>query len=529
MKEGFTKYIFIILVIIIICLAVYKIYQNNSEKPEENIVNEVVQDTIKSNDIRIGITNFDTMNPLLSNNRDILQIDRLIYEPLITLDENYQAKLCLASECSKIDNKTYVIKIDTNKRWQDGTPFMAKDIQFTIDRLKEGKSIYSYNVQYISSIEILDASTVKIYLSQEQPFFEYYLTFPILCNSQYINKDMNTSTEIPLGTGMYKIESIEGNNIKLTKNEKWWNRGENDPKAENITINIYSQMGEVYNSFKLGNIDFINTSNTSVEDYIGTIGYGKNEYKGRELDYISLNCNNNILKYPEVRKAISYLIDKNNIVSSVYNNKKYISDFPLDYGSFLYTEQESQFAYDIEKAKQVLTDAGWVYKNRRWQKTENRVTTRISLNVVVEKDNENRVKVAENIIDKLNEIGLNAKIEKVSQARYNQYLENKNYDIIITGILNSYTPDLNSFFGNGNIANYSNQEMTTILNEVNNITDQKVLIEKYKRIVEIYNNDVPYIFLYRNRNIVVHDQNLTGEIYPTNYNIFNGIKTWVRR
>lgn len=273
---------------------------------------------------------------MLSNNKEVLNIDKLIFEPLITIDENYKTELCLASECSKTSDTSYVIKIDNNKKWHDGSPLIAKDIQFTIDRLKERKSIYSYNVEKVISVEILDASTVKINLSEEVPFFEYNLTFPILPNNYYLGEDFFASVKTPIGTGMFKITSIDSSNITLSKNEKWWNKENKNSKIETIQIKLYSEIGELYNSFKLGNVDIFTTSNLNLEQYIGTIGYAKTEFKGREYDYLAFNCQDDILKNTEVRKAIEYAIDKNNIVSSIYNNQYYVADFPLDYGNYLY-------------------------------------------------------------------------------------------------------------------------------------------------------------------------------------------------
>ena len=164
----------------------------------------------------------------------MLNIDKLIFEPLITIDENYKTQLCLATECSKTSETSYIIKIDNNKKWQDGSALIAKDIQFTIDRLKEGKSIYSYNVEKVSSVEILDVNTVKINLSEEIPFFEYNLTFPILPNNYYLGEDFYTCAKTPIGTGMFKIDKIEDSNIILSKNEKWWNKNNKDSKIETI-------------------------------------------------------------------------------------------------------------------------------------------------------------------------------------------------------------------------------------------------------------------------------------------------------
>lgn len=465
---------------------------------------------------------------MLSKNKEVLNIDKLIFEPLITIDENYKTQLCLATECSKTTDTSYVIKIDNNKKWHDGSPVIAKDIQFTIDRLKEGNSIYSYNVEKISSVEILDANTVKIKLTEEVPFFEYNLTFPILPNNYYIGEDFNTSSKTPIGTGMFKITSIDSSNITLSKNEKWWNKENKNSKIETIQIKLYSEIGELYNSFKLGNIDIFTTSNLNLEQYIGTIGYAKTEFKGREFDYLAFNCQDDILKNVEVRKAISYAIDKTNIVSSIYNNQYYVADFPLDYGNYLYNKESSSAGYNSEQAKNVLTNARWEYKYNRWQKKEEYKTLKLSLSITVNSEDANRVAVAQNIQTQLEQIGIKITINKVSKSNYEKALQSKDYQIILTGVYNSYSPDLTSFFGEDNLQNYSNSEMNNLLKEVKTITDENLLKEKYKRIVEIYEEEKPFISLYRNKQTIVKSQNLAGEINGNNYFSYYNLENWHR-
>lgn len=487
-----------------------------------------MQEKVEVKELRLGISNFDTINPLLTKNKEVLNIDKLIFEPLISIKENYETELCLATECSKTSETSYVIKIDNNKKWQDGSPLIAKDIQFTIDRLKEGQSIYSYNVEKVIGVEILDANTVKINLSEEVPFFEYYLTFPILPNNYYLGEDFNQTAKTPIGTGMFKIEKIDGGNITLTKNEKWWKKEKADSKIETIQIKLYTEIGELYNSFKLGNVDVFTTSNLNLEQYIGTIGYAKTEFKGREFDYLAFNCQDEILKNTEVRNAIAYAIDRNHIVSSIYNNQYYVADFPIDYGHYLYGQGEANVPYQLEQAKTTLTANRWEYKNNRWQKTENYKTTRLNLSITVNSTSESRVAVAENIKVALEQIGIKVTVNKVSDANYKKILENKNYQMLVTGVYNSYSPDVTSFFQTGNLQNYENVEMNQLLKEVKNITDAGLLKEKYKRIVEIYKEEMPFLGLYRNKQTIVKSQNLAGEIIGNNYFSYYRLESWNR-
>lgn len=525
--SSIFKYIFIIFAIGIIIAAGYKIYSSQNQVAEENNEEAQADETILK-DIRIAITNYDNINPLITNNKEILNIDSLIFEPLFTLNENYELEPCLATECSKTGDNVYVIKVDNKINWQDGTSFIAKDVAYTIETIKNGNSIYKYNVEHISNVEVIDASTIKLTLDANVPFFEYNLIFPIMSSTYFYGEDFYNSSKTPIGTGKYKISNVSDNNITLVKNEKY-KRFQEDPKIETIKINLYSSMGEAFNSFKIGNIDVLNTSNANFQDYIGTIGFNKIEYPGREFDFLALNCTDTILQDSSVRKALGYAIDKDNIVTSVFNNQRKTADYPLDYGNFLYQNQEVSSGYNAEQAKKVLEDGGWTYIKNRWKKNISGYTRTLKLKLAVTSDNEARVRVAETIKEQLKNIGIEVTINKITDNQYGKYIENKDYQMLLTGVYTSYTPDLTYYFLQGNIFNYESKKMNELMQKSLIIKNTKELSEIYQKIYSQYKEDVPFIGLYRNKNITLTSQSLTAKITPNNYTTYYNLESWYRK
>ena len=531
MKSNIVKYIFFAIVGILIIYAVYSIYNEDKNSNINNVQETKTSDINIITDIRIPIVNLDTMNPILSKNKNVQDISRLIYEPLISLDENYKPQACIAKEWSVVDNTSYLIKIRDDIKWHDDIPLKADDVRFTIDRLKDNNSIYSYNVQNIVSVEVIDDYTIKLNLDRQVPFFEYNLIFPILAEHYYVDENFSNTAKNnnPVGTGMYQITANENGTITLGKNKKWWNIDNKNARIEKITINTYSTMGEVYNAFKIGNLDLITTNNLNIEEYVGTIGFNTKDYKGREFDYIAMNTQNQILSHTEVRKAIGYSLDKTNIASSVSNNKYYTSEFPTDFGSWLYNVEKVTSGYNPEQARKVLTDSGWEFKNKYWQKIENYRTQRISLNLVVNESNAMRVQVADLVKNQLEQIGMRINIIKVSDSQYQNYLKNKNYDMIITGTYTSFSPDISSYLGENNLSNFNNDEAKSIISEIGNISNENILKEKYNRLIEIYQTEMPFISLYYNRNTIAYSTSLVGNINPNMYNIFYNIEEWYRQ
>ena len=278
-------------------------------------------------------------------------------------------------------------------------------------------------------------------------------------------------------------------------------------------------------------IPFIIVCAVRIYDFM--IGYSQSqvrrEERHREYDFIAINTQDNVLSKKEVRKAITCVIDKSNIVSTVFDNNYYTCEYPLDYGNYLYNNDVSYNTYNPEYSQQVLEENGWTFKSRQWQKVENYRTLRTTFDLIVNSSNVRRVAVAETIKNQLANIGIIINVKKVSDSQYRYYLENKNYDMIIAGVDISAAPNLTRYFGENNLANYHNDRAIQLLNDTYTAKDEKILKEKYTELQQIYMEDVPFISLYRNREYVVYNTNLLGDQKPNWYNVFYNIENWYRQ
>ena len=134
-NNNVFKYIFIVFIIALIIGTAYVLYNQNvqsNEIEEENVTGEATIEMLDS--LTMGLCNYDTMKPLLTNNKEIINISKIIFEPLLNITSDYKLEYCLAKSCTKTDDLTYEIKLDTSIKWQDGTSLIARDVSFTIDR-----------------------------------------------------------------------------------------------------------------------------------------------------------------------------------------------------------------------------------------------------------------------------------------------------------------------------------------------------------------------------------------------------------
>ena len=521
------KYIFAAVVIGLIGYAVIVFVSNRSIDTTELVDQTSTVNNIQT-DLRFAIAGYDTFNPLVSNNRNVQEISKIVFDPLVTLNEDYKLEYVLADSIEKEDATHYIIKIKKGVLWNDNQELTPFDVKFTFDKILLGgfRNIYQSNLEYVTDLEVLDDG-VRVTLSQEVPFFEYYLTFPIMCEHYYEGEDFASSEKIPIGTGMFKIESIDATRIKLVKNPTYWNSNKT-PMVNEIYVNLYGTIGEVYNAFKSGDIDILLVSNSNIEQYIGTLGYNKIEFKSRDYDFLTLNCQDGPLQDPRIRKALSLILDKNAIIAACLGPGYVSSNFPLDFGEWLYT-RDLGVETNIDEAKAILKECGWQERNNGWIIHDGRNTIRLNLTITVNNDNEARVRVAENIKEQFENVGIDVNIRYLNRDKYIDALTNHNYQIILTGVESSYTPNLATYFGGGNIANYSNEEVLAIIGEATSGAPDERLYEMYNRLFDIYLEEAPYIGLYRKTQSLISNQSLVGNLKPNSFNMYHNIELWYRQ
>ena len=107
MKSNIVKYIFIIVVIILIISAVCIFFHNQKNKENNNVEITNGEQVEYSNELNLAIFNYDSINPLISKNKDVINIGKLIFEPLIDIDE----KICVIDSDETLRTKREIYQI----------------------------------------------------------------------------------------------------------------------------------------------------------------------------------------------------------------------------------------------------------------------------------------------------------------------------------------------------------------------------------------------------------------------------------
>ena len=143
---------------------------------------KVASEKTVENSINVGMTEFDTFNPLLTKSQTVKEVMQLVYEPLFELDEAMRAVPVLASGYSvSPDGLTYNITMKKDVVWHDGKSFDAYDAAYTMKHILAGDTEYGELLSDVADYRAVSNDTLRIVLKRAVPEFVAMLNFPHSC------------------------------------------------------------------------------------------------------------------------------------------------------------------------------------------------------------------------------------------------------------------------------------------------------------------------------------------------------------
>ncbi len=292
----------------------------------------------------------------------------LVFETLMGVDEqgNSVPKLAESWEISP-DGKTYTFHLRKGVKFHDRTPFNASVAKFSIEWSGKKKAFG----KYIDWIEIVDDHTLRVYLK------EYYRPFLLDLASEFSSKvispnavepawDVNGKLVNYIGTGPFKLADYKKDQeAVLVRNDDYWGK---KPKLEKV---IWKTVPDPYTqvlALKAGELDLIGAAeHHSSLPYIEIAELQKDPNLGVILhsygryQVIRFNCEKEPFNDVRVRKACNYAIDKELMVHTLFADipkpSYRITDARFEWGPS--NIDEKYYRYDLDKAKKLMTEAGW--------------------------------------------------------------------------------------------------------------------------------------------------------------------------
>lgn len=342
-------------------------------------------------DLRIGLAAEPTsIDPHFHNLAPNNALRQHIFESLTQADENVLTRPSLATEWKPIDDTTWEFTLRDGVTFSNGTPFSATDVVYSICRipLVEGSpSSFTSFVGDITGIDV-DGNTIRFTTGGPAPLLPTNMASVAIVSAAAFGGegvtyskercenmgDLPASTDFndpskAVGTGPYTLESYtRGDNIRLTINPNYWGDA---PAWENVLMRPIANPGARVAALLAGDVDVIETPPIQDFDNIKRAGFEIAQGLSNRVIYLHMNNGADVPpgvagtdgKNPfadvRVREAISTAINREAIVDRVMGGVAVPAGELLPYPLFGTREDAAPDAFDAERAKALLAEAGF--------------------------------------------------------------------------------------------------------------------------------------------------------------------------
>lgn len=451
-----------------------------------------------------------SLDPAGVNDVPSYNVQSNIFEKLVTFDADMEQQPGLAESWEAVDDITWEFKLQEGVTFHDGTDFNAEVVKANVEHIQD-PDVAAPAANYmamVDEVEVVDDYTIR--MITEYPFASLPSHFAhnvsAMISKKQIEEDYEAMeegkepgtviNENPIGTGYFKLETwIPGESIELVRNDDYWN---GEALLDSVTFKVIDEDLTRVAEVETGTSHVTDPlSPSDIEQMEATDGVHVSKQESLALDYIGFNTQKEPFDDERVRQAISMAIDKTQIMEGIYNGVGEPAIGPLAPAVSGYDDSVSGLDYDVDKAKELLAEAG--YKDG--------FSTSIWTN-----DKRERVDIATNVQSQLKEIGIDVEIETMEWGAYLDQIGTGEHDMFILGWSNSTaTADTGIYplFHSDNIGPSGNRtftddaELDSLIEAGRKEMDENKRSEIYKEVQEELVNLAPMIYL-------LHDEYLLG-------------------
>lgn len=450
-----------------------------------------------------------TLIPLLASDSASHEVSGLVYNGLVRYDRNLKLEGDLARSWDvSPDGLTITFHLRKGVKWHDGHEFTSRDVLYTylVTISPKTPTAYAESFKQVKKAEALDPHTFRVtYGKPYAPALESW-GMSILPAHLLEGKDLTKSSlaRNPVGTGPYIFrEWVPGQKIVLESNRDYY---EGRPFIDRYIYRIIPDNSTMFMELKAGGLDMMALNPVQFQRETGAAGFrsrfSKYRYPSSTYTYLGYNLRHPLFSDRRVRQAITSALNKDEIVHGVLLGMGQVAHGPFKPETWAYNPRIRDFDYNPERARRLLAEAGWKETSGQGVLVRNGRPFRFT--IITNQGNEQRIKAAQIIQQRLKAVGIEVKIRVIEWASFlSQFIDKGNFEAVILGWSISPDPDIFDVWHSSktapkelNFIGYKNPEVDRLLEEGRGTFDMEKRKRCYFRIQEILAEDQPYSFLY---------------------------------
>ncbi|MCR5397482.1 MAG: ABC transporter substrate-binding protein [Lachnospiraceae bacterium] len=495
---------------------------NKADKSNEAKTTETEETSTEGKVLRAGATSgwFGAETLDVANGWDgwIMSIYG-ISENLFRLDESYVPTPYIAESYEQVDDTTWKFEIRDGVKFSNGNDVTADAVKKCFERT------YKTNERADSTLSIAsmeaDGQTLTIVTNQPDPTMLNDLCDPLL--GIY---DASKEPDAELGvscTGPYVATSFTSmDHVSMVPNEYYWGTA---PKLDGVELSIIDDTNTLTMALQNGDIDLIARMDASETDlFSDKTEYTIDSATSTRSAFLLYNLEHSGVSDKNVREAIGYCVDRESFANVVYNGYSEASygvfstavPFGGTDGLTLTVDK-----YDPEKAKEILSDAG--YADTNGDGTLDKDGKELSFKLMTYSYNDETLQLADMMEAELEKIGIGIEIETMDVMVETE--QAGDFDIVIDsyamapiGTPQYFTNLVMVSDASDNFGKYSNPTVDALAKEMSTTFDTDKQYELCDQICQEIINDRPFDFIASTQLIFCYRNNVSGvTVNPSEY------------
>jgi len=445
----------------------------------------------------------ESLDPHVAEGAGTREVLFNVFEGLVKPNSNGDLIPAVASDYSiNEDGTVYTFTLREGVKFHNGKKVTVQDVKASLDKCAGTESgeplVAAFSA--VKEINTPDDKTIEVVLKESDTDFLPNLTAAILPADH-----LDASTE-PIGTGPYKyVSRSPQENIILESFDDYW--GEK-AKIKTVVLKIVADADTIVMNLEGGSIDLMARLSTT---QAAQLSDNFDIYEGTMNLVQALYINNSVEPFnnTKVRQALSYAVDVQEIMDFVSDGKGTetgSSMFPA-FGKYYMKELNDTYNTDIDKAKQLLNEAGY--------------PDGFEFTITVASNYQQHVDTAQVLKEQFKKIGVTANINLVEWDTWlNDVYIGRNFETTVVGV-DASTLTASAMLGRfvsdsgKNFVNYNNPEYDKVYGEAIATVDDDVRTEKYKMCERILSEDAANVYIQDLPNLVAVNKKFGGyEFYP---------------
>ncbi len=448
-----------------------------------------------------------SLDPRIGVDAQSEHIGSLIFDSLVHKNAHFNLDPWLATSWETPDPLTYRFHLRTDVHFHNGKPLTATDVKYTLDSMRNGTVITAKAgaLAHIDHVDAPDAATVVIHLKQPDAALLWNLSDGAIgIVPAGSGRDFAFH---PIGSGPFRfVSQMQDDEVILERNENSW-----QPRPAIARIRFAVVPDAITRALELekGSADVC--INCLTADMVSALAKRPNlqveSGPGTNLNYISFNAQDSVLRDVRVRQAIAYAMNRPLIISSLWRGRARLAESLLPPEHWAWTGDVQQYPYDPAKANALLDAGGWKRGNDG---------VRFHLAMKTSTDETSRL-LAMILQQQLRDVGIALEVRSFEFATF--------YSDISKGAFQMYTlrwlggnedPDIfryaydsHRFPPHGaNRGRYVNAELDGLIKEAGDSSDQALRRTDYVKVQQILAAELPSINLWYLDAVLVHTRRL---------------------